>query len=376
MPWLVREGTEVIAAKGILVDAREWIPDRMTGIGRMLAGCIDALAASPLQPALTLAVTDEEAIPERLRDRKGITYIKLPGTFLKSERALSGLTREGFAAFISPYPKLPLFGVHCPPVHTIHDVLDLTEPLYRNRLKTLFDRYRLQRALGRADLTWYDSLWSMEETERLTGTVGKNARIRHLSVDDRFSAACQDRDSEVLGKYGLQVKGYILVVGNGLPHKNLGLLLGITDKIPHRLLFVGVSQQNQGYWQMRYPTNRATWFSQVAEEEMPALLRHAFCLAQPSLAEGYGYPPLEAMACGTPAVVSQIDVLVETTGGRALVADSRDGQSWLEAFERLKKADLYRQQSEKGQHWTVNLKGRNGWRGHVVDIIELIENHS
>lgn len=365
----------MIAAKGILVDAREWTPGRMTGIGRMLAGCIDALAASPLQPVLTLAVTDPEAIPAPLRGHDSMTGIKLPGTFLKSERALSGLTREGFAAFISPYPKLPLFGVHCPSVHTIHDVLDLTDPLYRNRLKTPFDQYRLRKALRHADLSWYDSRWSLEETAGLVGTAGRNPRVRHLGVDDRFGADRQDRDSEVLEKYGLQPKGYVLVVGNGLPHKNLGLLLGIADKIPRRLLFLGVSGRNQGYWEKRHPTNRATWLSQVTEEEMPALLRHAFCLAQPSLAEGYGYPPLEAMACGTPAVVSNIAVLVETTGGHALIADTGDGRSWLAAFEQLENTDLYHRQVAKGQQWVASLKGRSGWRGHVADIAELIGSH-
>lgn len=365
-----------MTAKRLLVDAREWIPGRMTGIGRMLAGCVDALAASPLQPALTLAVTDEEAIPERLRDREGITGIKLPGMFLKSERALSGLTRGGFTVFISPYPKLPLFGAHCPSVHTIHDVLDLTDPLYRHRIKTLFDKYRLRKALCCADLTWYDSRWSMEETEKFAGTVGRNARIRHLGVDDRFSAECQDRDSDVLGKYKLQPKEYILVIGNGLPHKNLGLLLGIEERIRRKLLFVGVSQQSQDFWQKRYPTNQAVWLAEASDGEMPALLRNAFCLAQPSLAEGYGYPPLEAMACGTPAVVSRIDVLVETTGGRALVADPRDGRSWIEAFERIENVDLYHRQIAKGHQWIAHLKGHRGWQDHVADIAELIGSRS
>lgn len=338
----------------------------------MLAGCVDALTASPLHPAFTLAVADVEAIPACLRDREGIAGIKLPGTFLKSERALSGLSRDGFAAFISPYPKLPLFGAHCPSVHTIHDVLDLTAPLYRHRIKTLFDRYRLRKALCRADLNWYDSRWSMEETEMLIGKMGRNPKVRHLGVDERFSVTCQDRDSEVMGKYGLQAKGYILVVGNGLPHKNLGLLLNIAEHIPRTLLFVGVSQQNQGYWKKRYSANQAIWLSQVVEEEMPALLRHAFCLAQPSLAEGYGYPPLEAMACGTPSVVSNIPVLLETTGGNALKADPRHGESWIAAFQCLEDESVYRTQTERGMRWTANRRGRKAWVHHVTDIEELL----
>ena len=57
--------------------------------------------------------------------------------------------------FLNPYPKLPLFGVHCPSINMIHDVLDLTHPAYKGRIKILFDGYRLKRALIKADLTWY-----------------------------------------------------------------------------------------------------------------------------------------------------------------------------------------------------------------------------
>lgn len=338
----------------------------------MLTGLVDALAESPLLTKITLAVTHVEAISARLKDRKGLVHAILPKTFLQSERVLSRLSGKGFDLFLSPYPKLPLFGVHCPAVHTVHDVLDLNDPLYRRRIRTLFDKYRLKWALRRAALTWYDSLWSRAETSRLTGTAGRTPRVRHLGIDDRFDAASQEQDATVLEKYALTSKGYILVVGNGLPHKNLGLLLGVADRISHKLLFIGVSKRNRSFWENQYPGNTALWFEQATDEEMTTLLRHAFCLAQPSLAEGYGYPPLEAMACGTPAVVSQIDVLVETGGGHALVADPRDGGSWIEAFECLKKGEFYHQQAEKGLLWTAPLKGRAGWQGQVTDIEELI----
>lgn len=364
------------AKKSILIDTREWNSGRMTGIGRMLAGCVAALAESPLIQKIVLALADEDAVPARLKDGEHIAGIKIPRSFLKSEWALSELTKKGFDAFISPYPKLPLFGVHCPSVHTIHDVLDLTDPLYRKRLKTFFDKYRLKKALRRADLTWFDSRWSMKETEGLARAVGRNPSVRHLGVDDRFSETFQDLDLKVLEKYDLKTRGYILVIGNGLPHKNLGLLLGISDRVSRKFIFVGVSKHNQNYWEKRHPTNRAEWIEHVDDTEMPALLRHAFCLSQPSLAEGYGYPPLEAMACGTPAVVSNIEVLVETTGGNALVGEPHDGQSWIEAYQRIENADVYHAQVQKGLQWIMKLKGRNGWALHVADIEELLGRHS
>lgn len=363
------------ARKNILVDAREWTFGRMTGIGRMLAGCVAALATSHLFPEIRLAVTDESAIPERLKERDGIAFINLPGTFLQSEWALSDLTRKRCSAFISPYPKLPLFGVHCPCIQTIHDVLDLTDPLYRTRLRTFFNKYRLKRALCRADLSWYDSWWSMKETEALLGEKGRNPKVRHLGVDDRFSDVPQDFDPAILERYGLNAKAYILVLGNGLPHKNLGLLLDIADRLPLKLLFVGVSEHNQSYWKTRYPTEQTMWIERMADEGMPSLLRQAFCLFQPSLVEGYGYPPLEAMACGTPAVVSDIPVLVETTGGNALVADPHDGKSWIEAYNQIENEDVYRAQVKKGLQWSMGLKGQSGWMHHVADIEELIGRH-
>ncbi len=102
-------------------------------------------------------------------------------------------------------------------------------------------------------------------------------------------------------------------------------------------------------------------------------MRGAFCLAQPSTAEGYGYPPLEAMACGVPAVVSNIPVLIETTGGNSLKADPNDYREWLQAFEALEKKDMYQNQIEKGLKWVQPLWGRRGWEGHISDIEELIK---
>lgn len=358
--------------KAILVDARELVTGRVTGIGRMLIGLVASLSESTSIGKIVLALPDKNALPDALKGHERIASMKTPPSFLDAEWTLSQRTRRGYNAFISPYRKLPLFGVHCPAVHTIHDVLDLTNPLYRKKFKTFLDIYRLKRALGKAALTWYDSRWSMKETGRVAKITGRKPRVQYLGVDERFNEVIQQVDFEILTKYALKAREYILVLGNGLPHKNLGLLLDISDRVFKRLVFVGVSKRHQRYWEKRHPTKKGIWIEHVEDEEMPTLLRHAFCLAQPSLEEGYGYPPLEAMACGTPAVVSAIEVLIETTGGNTLVAGTHDEGSWLEAFSRLENTDCYHTQANKGLQWTANLKGRKGWQGHVADIEELI----
>jgi glycosyltransferase involved in cell wall biosynthesis len=354
----------------ILVDAREFVAERMTGIGRMLSGLVDALSETPWVKKILLA-GNPETIPDILKGSPVITLVELPKGFFLAERELSRLTKRGCDLFVSPYPKLPSWRLYCPSVHTIHDVLDLSFSSYERKLKAILDRQRLKWAMRNASLTWYDSHWSMEETRALIGTTGQNPKVRHLAVDPRFREKKSLQDESVLNKYGLK-EGYILVVGNGLPHKNLGVLLPIAESSHRTLLLVGVSKRNRCYWEAFDQTGRTLWIETVNDEEMPAILRGAFCLAQPSLIEGYGYPPLEAMACGTPAVISHIPVLLETTGGNALVADPSDSQSWLAAFERLEDNDLRHEQISKGFGWIANLQGKAGWMHHVADMEELI----
>ena len=359
----------------ILIDVREFGEARLTGIGRVLKGLVSALAETDVAEEILLATRDTHSLPFRLKTRSNMKFIELPSPFLKSERALSELTRNNVDLFISPYPKLPLFGCHARAAHIIHDILDLNHPAYKKRLKVHFDTWRLKKALRRADMTWYDSVWSQKETRKFAGNVGRRPRVRYPGIDVAFSAEKSADDAAALKKYGLD-PGYVLVIGNGLPHKNLGVLLNVAKHISRKLLFVGVQEKNRSYWKPLYPNETATWISHVEDGDLPSLLRSAFCLAQPSTAEGYGYPPLEAMACGVPAVVSNIPVLLETTGSVALHADPHEPRSWIESINALAREEMRRAQVEKGLNWVEPLKGIKGWQKHISDIQELLEGRS
>lgn len=355
----------------ILVDAREFTPGRLTGIGRVLEGLLDALAESDSVDNIILTVFDPNAIPLKLRNREKIESREVSASFLKSERALSDLSKDEIRLFISPYPKLPLFGTYCPKINMIHDVLDLTHPAYKRRIKVLFDGYRLKKALRAADLSWYVSSWSLEETRRYAGFIGENPKVRYNGIDDSFTPTRKENEDKILEKYQLK-PGYVLALGNGLPHKNLAVILEIADQIERDIVFAGVLMENQAHWKTKYPEAKAIWITHVKQEELPAIIRGAFCLVQPSTEEGYGYPPLEAMSCGIPAIVSDIPVLRETTGGNALLADPVNPSAWLDAIKSLEKSDYYQVQAYKGLKWVEGFKGRSAWAKHISDIMEIL----
>jgi glycosyltransferase involved in cell wall biosynthesis len=81
------------------------------------------------------------------------------------------------------------------------------------------------------------------------------------------------------------------------------------------------------------------------------------------------------MACGVPVVVSDIPVLVETTGARALRADPFNPAAWKGAIERLENKDFYVTQLEKGLRWAQALLGKKAWQEYISDIQQLLAQH-
>ena len=146
----------------------------------------------------------------------------------------------------------------------------------------------------------------------------------------------------------------------------------IADQLDHRLVFAGVPAQFCEFWKDAYGNPTANWIGYIDDDELPIIVRNAFCLAQPSTEEGYGYPPLEAMACQVPVVVSDIPIFIETTGPETLKGHISNPASWLNAFQQLEDPRIYQAQVEKGTVWAEKFKAPQGWQPHIRDILELI----
>jgi glycosyltransferase involved in cell wall biosynthesis len=359
--------------QNLLIDAREFFPGKVTGIGRVLNGLVNALAKTDFIRKITLAAPLPEAVPERIIRHSNVETKRIPSSFVRSEKALSDLSKQNDFVYLSPYPKFPFTGVHCPSINIVHDVLYITHHSYSKRIKTYIDVWRLKQSLLRADLTWFVSASTLKETINLIGFAGKNPKIRFSAIEKRFSPIKSRHDINILKKFELQY-GYILIIGNGRPHKNLGIILQMSNWLSRPLVFIGLAEAHKRHWQEIYPNANAVWIRHVKERELSAVIRGAFCVALPSLAEGFGYPPLEAMACGVPAVVSDIPVLREISDGAACFANPNNPVSWFNAFKMLENQVEYDALVNKGLQRSGKFQNDKAWSEHIADIKYLMQN--
>jgi len=340
----------------ILIDGREFVAGRRTGIGRFLEGLLLAITEAHPQWRLTVAMTKGCALPASLETKVCSLYVPHAVELWWPRLA------TGYALFLSPYPKLPWLRLPCPAVHTVHDVLYLIHPAYRgNALRVLAGRIRLKRALHLAAMTWFDSAASMGACESIGGS--RRSEVRFPAVASGFTP----------GKGSDMGTPYFLYVGNGLPHKNVPLLLAAMRDLPAKLVLVGIRQGDAMLTGVDAGLREKVECLQgVDDERLLALYRGATALLLPSTAEGFGYPPLEAMACGTPAIVADIPVLKETTGEAAMLCAPHDVNGWQRAMASMLQPEVRAEWADRGAHWVAPLLAPQGWATHIADLEQLL----
>jgi len=181
-------------------------------------------------------------------------------------------------------------------------------------------------------------------------------------------------------KYGLTE--YLLYVGNLLPHKNLRRLLHafglISRRLPYKLVIAG--QKDPRYYPALEAEAQALGLAQkilflnyVPKDELPALYAGAKVFVLPSLYEGFGLPPLEAMACGCPVVVSNVASLPEVCGDAAYYVDPYSEESIAEGiYKVLTDESLRRSLIQKGLERAKLFSWEKSAREHLEVFKEVL----
>jgi glycosyltransferase involved in cell wall biosynthesis len=165
-----------------------------------------------------------------------------------------------------------------------------------------------------------DSEYTAQRLVELVGATRSHIRVVPLGIDPMFLRPIPDAPI---------AKPYVLFVGNAKRHKNLRTLIAAFARLrklglPHELTIAGAVsgirtdlEALQTLIRERQLMDHVRFLGHVPDADLPGLYRGASLLVLPSLVEGFGLPPLEAMACGTPALVSDRGSLPEVCGDAA-----------------------------------------------------------
>jgi glycosyltransferase involved in cell wall biosynthesis len=317
----------------ITIDGRALVGNR-TGIGVHTAEIAGRLAGSPL--IASHAEIAERSGLERCRFRVD----PMPLGVAWQQLVLPRIATDG--VLWAPHGTLPV-ALRIPSVATLHDFSSLTMPL-RHRLKTVlsFNAF-IGRSLQMATRIAAVSRTVAEEAVRWFGVPRERIEIVPNGVDDFFSPHGDEED-------------YVLFVGTIEPRKGLDDLLAVWDSLPSprpRLVLCG----DAGWGRVPLPAE-AEVTGYVDRAQLRELYRHARAFVYPSRYEGFGIPPLEAMACGAPVIATRTGAIAEYAEGAALLVDPGDRVALREAIINiLGNAPLRRELRERGTararsyHW-------------------------
>jgi glycosyltransferase involved in cell wall biosynthesis len=198
--------------------------------------------------------------------------------------------------------------------------------------------------------TWYKALQHcLVRTGAQVATVSKFSRDRivaRLGLDPTGVVVVyegadhilrEQADLSVLERNDLRPRQFALVVSNRVAHKNLAALQGAAAALERRGMVVAVAgATNTAVFQDIHGLGFAERrLGRVSDAELRALYENAACLLFPSRYEGFGLPPVEAMACGCPVLAARGNAVEEICGDSALYFVNAEKQSIIDAIERL-----------------------------------------
>jgi len=144
----------------------------------------------------------------------------------------------------------------------------------------------------------------------------------------------------------------VIVIGSPAPHKNLALLLSIASDLKAvglNLAVVGaLDNRVHGNGKSTADRENVVWLGRLSDDELIEILERCHCLAFPSFTEGFGLPPLEAMAVGCPVVVSDRASMPEICGDAVIYAAPDKPPHWIDAIASLKNEAVRSALIEKG----------------------------
>lgn len=248
--------------------------------------------------------------------------------------------RRGVDLVHCPGPMVPQ-RLSRPLVLTIHDMLPWRYPELFRRTSIVRQKVLVARAARQAHRIVVGSDYTRREVCELLEIPESRVAVTPWGVDERFRPITQD-PSELAHRFGIPPGPFILAVGTAEPRKNMSALLRAFALVRRRapdcsLVLVG-AQDGEGSELERElaALGRGVILpGVVSDEDLVALYSATSCFVFPSLYEGFGFPPLEAMACGAPVVAAARTSVPEVVGDAAILVDPNDADALADGIEQV-----------------------------------------
>ncbi len=259
-------------------------------------------------------------------------------------------------------------------VATIHDVAFKRYPQYVEERNRRYLESKIQDTAARADAIITVSKFSASEITECLGIKPDRIFPVHNGISGKFHPVSAEQAAPVLEE--LSITGpYLLFVGTVEPRKNISLLIDVFEAISDfqgKLVIAGsLGWKYESIVEAMRSSSRKEdiiHLQHVGDGQLPALYSQASALVFPSFYEGFGFPPLESMACGTPVVSSSAGSLPEIVADAALLVESFETEEWREAVRSV----LY----DTGISGELRRKGleqaaRFSWKNAASQILQI-----
>jgi glycosyltransferase involved in cell wall biosynthesis len=269
------------------------------------------------------------------------------------------ISRDKLDVFHSPHYTIPLRS-KAPTVSTFHDMTFFSHPEVHEKSKVLFFRQMIPLAAERADAIIAVSQSTKKDMVRFLDLPESKIHVVYEGIDsEEYRPLAQDERMDNIKRQYKLPEEFVLFVGTLEPRKNIdGAIRAfkqVTEETGKKFGLVVTGGKGWNYHSIFNLVQEldieddVRFTGYVPEEDLPYLFNAATVFAYPSFYEGFGIPPLEAMACGTPVVASNVSSVPEVVGDAGLLVDPSKDEEIAGAILRiLTDPDLRSELSAKG----------------------------
>jgi len=331
----------------LCLDARKWTDG---GIGVFIRLLAEQLTKNGVE-VIAIARSNQKDAIEAVTHQP--VYVSDAANYSVSELIEVGSVANKTNAdlFYAPHYVIP-FGLKMPIVSLVHDTIQMEFPDQFSFIQRSYARYMIGRALRISQRVITQSKTVRQD---LLKTFPKTPTEKIEAVRMVFDPNWISSPNTDL--FPAVQQPYCIYFGAYRKHKNLAFLAELWNKHPSLPPLVLVGDDIQRYPelanQVKQLLNDGRWHDagEVPFSDLLRWVKHAFVGLFPSKYEGYGQPPLEAMACGVPVVVSNCGAIPEISGEGAVTIPVDNTELWYNEIEELSKQQYYEQRKEKGLAW-------------------------